>query len=71
MSTPDPHTLWRHLKSGHVYLVIDLGVIEATMTEATAAARDVLTERERQQSVEGWTPEHDDAHVNVLELANR
>jgi len=26
----------------------------------TDAARDVLTERRRQMSVEGWTPEHDD-----------
>ena len=26
------------------------------------AAQDVLAERERQKSVEGWTPEHDDAH---------
>jgi hypothetical protein len=26
------------------------------------AARDVLTERQRQVSVEGWTPEHDDGH---------
>jgi hypothetical protein len=28
----------------------------------TAAARDVLAERERQKNVEGWTPEHDDEH---------
>jgi hypothetical protein len=28
----------------------------------TNAARDVLAERERQVSVEGWTPEHDDRH---------
>lgn len=27
------------------------------------AARDVLAERERQKSVEGWTPEHDDRHT--------
>lgn len=26
------------------------------------AARDVLAERQRQMDVEGWTPEHDDAH---------
>src|SRR5580693_728278 len=26
------------------------------------AARDVLAERERQVSAEGWTPEHDDEH---------
>ena len=30
----------------------------------TAAARDVLAERERQVSAEGWTPEHDDKHAN-------
>ena len=33
-----------------------------------AAARDVLAERERQKTAEGWTPEHDDQHVNA-ELA--
>lgn len=32
------------------------------------AARDVLAERERQQSAEGWTPEHDDEH-DTSELA--
>lgn len=30
--------------------------------EQTAAARDVLAERQRQISAEGWTPEHDDKH---------
>lgn len=28
----------------------------------SAAARDVLGERQRQMEVEGWTPEHDDEH---------
>jgi hypothetical protein len=28
----------------------------------TPAARDVLAERQRQISAEGWTPEHDDEH---------
>lgn len=28
------------------------------------AARDVLAERARQISAEGWTPEHDDQHVD-------
>lgn len=28
-----------------------------------AAVRDVLVERQRQISVEGWTPDHDDAHA--------
>jgi len=26
--------------------------------------RDVIAERERQKSVEGWTPDHDDAHAS-------
>jgi hypothetical protein len=30
--------------------------------ELPQAARDVLAERQRQVSVEGWTPEHDDEH---------
>lgn len=30
----------------------------------SAAARDILAERQRQISAEGWTPEHDDEHVN-------
>ena len=29
----------------------------------TRAARDVLTERARQQSEEGWTQAHDDQHL--------
>jgi hypothetical protein len=32
------------------------------MEVLTDAARDVLAERKRQISVEGWTPEHDDEH---------
>lgn len=28
------------------------------------AARDVIAERQRQMSVEGWTPEHDDEHAD-------
>lgn len=30
----------------------------------TEAVRDVLAERARQISAEGWTPEHDDTHAN-------
>lgn len=37
---------------------------QAQPTEMTAAARDVLAERKRQQEVEGWTPEHDDMHTS-------
>lgn len=30
--------------------------------DLTAAARDVLAERQRQVTVEGWTTDHDDHH---------
>jgi hypothetical protein len=39
------------------------------MSETTRALCDVMAERERQKSVEGWTPEHDDEHIGE-ELAN-
>ena len=32
------------------------------MNALTKAAQDVLAERQRQISAEGWTPEHDDEH---------
>lgn len=32
------------------------------MENQTDAARDVLAERQRQVTAEGWTPEHDDGH---------
>ena len=35
---------------------------EDKLDALTDAARDVMAERQRQVSVEGWTPEHDDAH---------
>jgi hypothetical protein len=34
------------------------------VAELARAAQDVLAERERQKSVEGWTAEHDDAHTD-------
>lgn len=67
-----------HEKISRVYELHDgkelmLGVevrrtAEPEAQQLTAAARDVLAERNRQQSVEGWTPEHDDTH-NGGELA--
>ncbi len=35
---------------------------EVQAESMTGAARDVLAERLRQMSVEGWTPKHDDEH---------
>ncbi|NML24294.1 hypothetical protein [Zoogloea dura] len=34
------------------------------LSQTTFASRDVLAERRRQVEAEGWTPEHDDEHVN-------
>lgn len=41
---------------------IEISGQAATGFQLNAAIRDVLVERQRQISVEGWTPEHDDAH---------
>lgn len=38
--------------------------IEAADAKVTLAARDVLMERVRQVTAEGWTPEHDDSHTD-------
>ena len=53
---------WRHSRTYSVYEAAE----QVPMTEA---ARDVLTERQRQISVEGWTPEHDDKERLPDELA--
>lgn len=46
-------------------------VYNATPTERMSdAARDVLAERARQISVEGWTPEHDDGANDVAAMAD-
>ncbi len=39
-------------------------IAELESRTVTAAAADVLAERKRQVTTEGWTPEHDDQHVN-------
>ena len=39
-------------------------IAELESRTVTAAAADVLAERKRQVMTEGWTPEHDDQHVN-------
>ncbi|NQE78590.1 hypothetical protein A8L50_05305 [Pantoea ananatis] len=36
--------------------------LNATAQPVSDAANDVLAERQRQVSQEGWTPEHDDTH---------
>lgn len=38
-------------------------MVKHTLINPPAAWLDVLAERQRQVSGEGWTPEHDDAHV--------
>ncbi len=41
-----------------------IGACFAQVEAATQAALDVQAERRRQIEVEGWTPEHDDKHVD-------
>ncbi|NCB85922.1 MAG: hypothetical protein EOM43_00235 [Gammaproteobacteria bacterium] len=41
----------------------DNRLAELESRTVTAAASDVLAERQRQISAEGWSPEHDDEHV--------
>jgi hypothetical protein len=36
----------------------------AEAAQGEVALRDIAAERERQKSVEGWTPQHDDDHYN-------
>jgi hypothetical protein len=43
-----------------VYLI---DVAASSVNALTKAAHDVLAERQRQMSAEGWTPEHDDEHT--------
>lgn len=46
-------------------IVSEVIALRAAMEAALPdAARDVLAERQRQMSVEGWTPKHDDEHRN-------
>lgn len=39
-----------------------MDALSALASQLTRSARDVLNERSRQISAEGWTPQHDDAH---------
>jgi len=48
-------------------LLNNLRAVKNSLTSVPAvskAATDVLAERERQVTAEGWTPEHDDDHNN-------
>lgn len=38
--------------------------VQEPLRVMTAALSDVIAERARQVEAEGWTPEHDDEHVN-------
>lgn len=51
--------------AGRVWLRLEDGGPDVEYVLAPVpAARDVLAERQRQISAEGWTPEHDDRHGN-------
>lgn len=48
----------------YIYVSAHAPLLERLRVAEADAARDVLAERQRQISVEGWTPEHDDEHKN-------
>jgi len=56
-----------HYSHGSTLLEPAIHALEKYLTsqfQQTKAARDVLFERDRQISAEGWSAEHDDAHGN-------
>lgn len=62
------------MKPSYEELALQLANAESKCMELAARAfnpaiLDVIAERHRQQSVEGWTPEHDNAYQNS-ELAD-
>lgn len=50
----------------HIHEIIDLKerIAELEARAFNPAILDVIAERQRQKTVEGWTPEHDDEHCN-------
>jgi hypothetical protein len=50
--------------AGYIAAEKDATPASPAASALTDAARDVLMERERQMSAEGWTPSHDDEHGN-------
>lgn len=57
------HDLQEHFRERMRAALAAVGFPAPTAGDAqTAAARDVLAERERQIHSEGWTPEHDDKY---------
>jgi hypothetical protein len=63
----DEDSLGRFVDVLRVEIARDLYVAPTAETAEgvlTPAARDVLAERQRQVTAEGWTPEHDDEHAN-------
>ncbi|WP_051643991.1 hypothetical protein [Kosakonia radicincitans] len=48
----------------YLYSMKEHIALAAENAALSAALTDIIAERQRQQSVEGWTPEHDDKHIN-------
>ena len=68
-----PSGSMEHMAAGELLaanLISAITALRAQLADANAradraeAAKDVLAERQRQISTEGWTPEHDDTHIN-------
>ncbi len=63
-ANPHPYAMSRDCFVSDRGYQVYLSQLEARSAPQTAAARDVLAERQRQVEAEGWTPEHDDHHDN-------
>lgn len=61
---PDPRGMSVGVWQGSRCIYTGVHAVPDTQSDAqTAAARDVLAERQRQISAEGWTPAHDDQYT--------
>lgn len=70
LSNGEKHLRWATLKFPPTGTKLYATPPTSSPEDKTQAARDVLAERARQISAEGWTPEHDDQHDDgVMALA--
>lgn len=60
----DPHTFVRLFSPEAAALLAEMERLDEDGAPISQALQDVIDERSRHISAEGWTPEHDDEHTN-------
>ncbi len=59
---------WGEWLANNLYALLDAAeraeAAERKLEQSSQALLDVIAERRRQVEVEGWSPEHDDAHMD-------